>query len=127
MDHIVAHAAQHNISFIIIRPTAYYKDFTDFPLRRMRVRRRHVPCWRAASALCMPQHPILAGMKPPECRGTQASSTMLLIGAGNNKFNPIDGTDLAGVMADLLQDPGASGNKQYQCATQAASACSAGP
>lgn len=34
---MVAHAAQQGMDYVIVRPTAYFKDFTSFPLRKMQV------------------------------------------------------------------------------------------
>ena len=37
MDHVRLLAAEHGMYFTILRPTAYFKDFTDLPWQRMQV------------------------------------------------------------------------------------------
>ena len=52
---MVAHAAQQGMDYVIVRPTAYFKDFTSFPLRKMQVGAASAPaelsCFCALLAL----------------------------------------------------------------------------
>ncbi|PRW32479.1 NAD-dependent dehydratase [Chlorella sorokiniana] len=67
VEHIEQMAGEYGLSWTIIRPTAYFKDFTDMPWQRM-----------------------------------QTQDWILVPGGGDSRYNPIDGAELAGFMADCL-------------------------